>query len=48
MGVSSSDFPSSMGQSKNHVLLLIYLKNGTFLKQSSSSLQNTILSLVSN
>jgi hypothetical protein len=49
MGVSSGDFPSSKGQSKNHVIMLPYLKNGTFLKAIKFySFQKKILSLVSN
>jgi hypothetical protein len=47
MGVSSGAFPSSMGQGKNHVLVLPYLKNGIFLKPIKLvSFRKKVLNLV--
>jgi hypothetical protein len=48
MGVSSGDFPSSMGQSKNRVMFP-YLKNGSFFKAIKFfSLHKKLSTLVSN
>jgi hypothetical protein len=48
MGVSSDDFPSSMGQGNIHGLMLPYLKNGNFLKPIKLvRFRKKLLSLVS-